>query len=351
MGYKFVKTDDGSVGLFDNDVNDIYHSSSGAYKEALDKFIIPAQIDRFKNSKCRVLDICYGIGYNTKALLNYSQENNLNINFEIDALEMNDELIMLSPFIKSDNSNEINQETDKFILKSILENINIDFNKLKSIINKNKNFLTLYKSGFDKIIQNHGYKYGVEEKINAFLHNIYYHYISTRHKIPQKSYNYEKNVIKWHVNDARKSIFKLQGEYDIIFHDGFSANKQPILWSEEFLKKVCCLLNKNSGVLVSYSSASPFRKSLINTGLCVGKYYLNNINSTLASYNENLVKYKLKGFELNLLYTKAGIPYSDVTLSFSSDEILSQRNIELKNSSLESTSKFYKRYRKKHGEY
>ena len=351
MGYRFVKTDDGSAGLFDDDVKDIYHSSSGAYKEALDKFIIPAQIERFKNSKCRVLDICYGIGYNTKALINYSVENSLNIDFEIDALEMNEELILLSPFVKFKNSNEINYETDKFILKSVLGYINIDFDKMKHIINENKNFLTLYKPDFDKIIQNHGYSYGVFDKINAILHNIYYHYRSHRLKLPKKSSKINKNVIKWHTGDARKSIFELSGKYDLIFHDGFSANKQPVLWSKEFLEKVCSLLNKDKGVIVSYSSASPFRKSLIDFGLCTGKYYLKNINSTVASYNENLVKYKLKGFELNLLYTKAGLPYSDVTLSHSGNEILNQRKIELENSKLESTSKFYKTNGKKHGEY
>ena len=93
MGYYFVKTADGSVGLFDKDVNDIYHSTSGAYKEAVDKFVIPSQLERFKNKTCKVLDICYGIGYNTKALLKYSIENNLNVKFKIDALEINNDLI------------------------------------------------------------------------------------------------------------------------------------------------------------------------------------------------------------------------------------------------------------------
>lgn len=172
MGYKFLITDDGSVGLFDDNVNDIYHSSSGAYKEAIDKFVIPSQPERFKNFNCRVLDICYGIGYNTKALLNYSKENNLNINFEIDALEMNDDLIDISPFIKFPNYADVNFETDKFILSSILENKNIDYVKIKSLIKQNKNFLTLYKPDFDKIIQNHGYNYGVFDKINSILHNI-----------------------------------------------------------------------------------------------------------------------------------------------------------------------------------
>ena len=348
MGYKFVKTQDGSAGLFDDNVNDIYHSSSGAYKEALDKFVIPAQIERFKNSKCRVLDICYGIGYNTKALFNYSVENNYNIEFEIDALEMNEELIQLSPFIKMPNQNQINSDTDKFLLEAVLNN-KIDFEKIKTIINKNKNFLTLYKPEFDKILQNWGYSYGVYEKINAILHNIYYQYNSKRHKIPQKSYNFTNSSIKLHINDARKSILTLSGKYDIIFHDGFTAVKQPILWTDEFLHKVCDLLNKTNGVIVSYSVASPFRNSLKNYGLNVGKYYLKNINSTLASYNKNIVKYELDRFEINLLNTKAGMPYNDSSLSLTSEQIIEHRHADIINSKLESTSSYYKRNGRKHG--
>lgn len=351
MGYKFVKTDDGSVGLFDDTVNDIYHSSSGAYKEALDKFVIPSQPERFRNSNCRVLDICYGIGYNTKALLDYSNENNLNINFEIDALEMNEDLINISPFVKLPNPSIINFETDKFILNSILQNQKFNFNKIRTIINKNKNFLTLYKPDFDKIIQEYGYHYGVKDKINSNLHNIYYHYKSFRYKKYEKPYNLRKSSLKWHADDARKAVFSLSGKYDIIFLDAFSAAKQPTLWTKEFITKVCNLLNKKSGVLVSYSVASPFRKVLFDLGLNVGKFYLKNINLTLASYDINLVKYKLGEFEMNLLFTKAGIPYTDDTLSHTCDEILSVRNAALENSNLESTSKYYKRNGRKHGKY
>ena len=59
-------TDDGSVGLYSDEVNDIYHSQFGALSEAYEKFILPAKIDEFikNNNKIKVLDICFGIGYN-----------------------------------------------------------------------------------------------------------------------------------------------------------------------------------------------------------------------------------------------------------------------------------------------
>lgn len=71
-------TNDGSVGLFNPEVQDIYHSTYGALTEAYEKFILPAELDEFLKShnNIKILDICYGIGYNSKSFLNYLFENN-----------------------------------------------------------------------------------------------------------------------------------------------------------------------------------------------------------------------------------------------------------------------------------
>ena len=242
-------------------------------------------------------------------------------------------------------------EVDKFILSSYLSSKKIDFNKIKSIVSKNKEYLSIYKPDFNKIIQNHGYNYEVMDKINSFLHNIYYHNISLRPKIDEKSYIFEKSSIKWLTDDARRSILKLNTKYDVIFLDAFTPAKQPILWSFEFLEKVVSLLNTDTGVLLSYSIASPFRNTLQQLNLNVGKYYNGKINSTVASFNTFLVKYKLDGFEKGLLKTKAGIPYRDNTLSLNSDEIIKQREVEVISSDLESANRYYKRNGRKHGKY
>ncbi len=70
--YPYI-TKDASIGLFSPSVDDIYHSSYGAATEAYQKFIFPAGIERLlhKTDEIRVLDICYGIGYNTKSFLNF----------------------------------------------------------------------------------------------------------------------------------------------------------------------------------------------------------------------------------------------------------------------------------------
>ena len=68
-------TNDGSVGLYNSDYNDIYHSADGALTEAYEKFIYPLNIDKLlSKDNIRILDICYGIGYNSKSFLNFILE-------------------------------------------------------------------------------------------------------------------------------------------------------------------------------------------------------------------------------------------------------------------------------------
>lgn len=69
-------TNDGSVGLYSTDFNDIYHSATGALTEAYEKFIYPVDFNNLlQKEKIKVLDICYGIGYNSKSFLNFIFEN------------------------------------------------------------------------------------------------------------------------------------------------------------------------------------------------------------------------------------------------------------------------------------
>ena len=49
----------------------MYHSKFGALTEAWEKFILPSGLDKNFNSEIKVLDVCYGIGYNTKALMSF----------------------------------------------------------------------------------------------------------------------------------------------------------------------------------------------------------------------------------------------------------------------------------------
>lgn len=70
-------TNDGTVGLFSRQDDDIYHSTYGALTESWQKFIQPCHLKEYIKShkEVKILDICYGIGYNTKTALNVFIEN------------------------------------------------------------------------------------------------------------------------------------------------------------------------------------------------------------------------------------------------------------------------------------
>ena len=69
--YEPYYTEDGSIGLYSFADKDVYHSKYGALTEAWEKFILPSGLDKNNNSEIKVLDVCYGIGYNTKALMSF----------------------------------------------------------------------------------------------------------------------------------------------------------------------------------------------------------------------------------------------------------------------------------------
>lgn len=113
-------TNDGSVGLFSPSEDDIYHSTYGALTESWEKFIIPSGLEQYldKHSDVKILDLCYGIGYNTKTSLqvfinsclkNEKEKNKLN-NFKNNSKNSSD-----------DTSNIATIDTDNISTKNNIE--------------------------------------------------------------------------------------------------------------------------------------------------------------------------------------------------------------------------------------
>jgi len=135
---EIIKTKDGSIGLYNKELNEIYHSVFGAKTESIEKFINPCL--KLKDEKLKILDICYGIGYNTKCAI----ENFKNIDF-IDCIEIDKELARNSfKFEFSENINKIIEENIK------KENfIHFYFNDVRKIIKKlNKKYNIIFHDGF-----------------------------------------------------------------------------------------------------------------------------------------------------------------------------------------------------------
>jgi len=284
-------TNDGTLSLRSLIYKENFHSNIGALKETKNKFIKPSKLERFKNKSIKVLDICFGLGYNSALLFK--------------------ELL--------------NQSTklDWFALE-------IDKRPLNFSINNNF------------------FKHLWDQKVIEILESLY------------KKGNYIDNEFNCKIiwGDARKKIFHIPKhiKFDLIFLDGFSPQKCPEIWTEEFLSKIKKSLNQR-GYLITYSSAAAVRKTLIDLGLKIYKIKPkietsgNWSDGTIAILNPYFDEYKKNSFlkelsmmELEHLETKASIPYRDPSFDCTSGEILKNRKDEQLESNLSSTEVWRKKW-------
>jgi tRNA U34 5-methylaminomethyl-2-thiouridine-forming methyltransferase MnmC len=89
-----IVTQDGSATLFSQQYQQHYHNiNDGALNEALHKHVLPALKFHQNKSHLRILDICFGLGYNTFATLYTLLEQNLPQSVEIFTPELDENLI------------------------------------------------------------------------------------------------------------------------------------------------------------------------------------------------------------------------------------------------------------------
>lgn len=400
-------TNDGSVGLFSPEADDIYHSTYGALTEAYEKFILPSNIKDYlkKNNEIKILDICYGIGYNSKSFLNFlidfiyndTIDTNNHINIDeiytdnknsdfykksvkdkskfkvyIQAIDNDKNLALLSPFfvtgknIRHRNSKLLfNQEkiqkmlSEKTIQKFKLRkevNIILLFNLINQIddsiieILKNKD----YKQFFDKdligliaFLEHDRYKYNPLNEFKAFLHNIYYKYISTSYKNVLNTLKLLDFKFNLTISDARQAVMNDKQLYNYIFLDAFTPTKCPCLWTIDFFKLLYSHLT-DDGMILTYSNSALVRNAFLNAGFHVGKIFSDSSNKftgTIAVKNKSLIKYELSEYDLGLIKSKAGIFYRDENLNLSNEAINSLHKSDVQNSNLISSSRFIKNYK------
>lgn len=167
-----------------------------------------------------------------------------------------------------------------------------------------------------------------------------------------------KGEIIW--GDARQAINNINESicFDLILLDPFSPTKCPQLWSEEFLNSLVSKMAYN-GKLITYSRAAAIRGSLIRAGLKI--FSIPPKDKTQEDWSDGTIGILLnKEYERGIsnncffqnltrmeeehLLTKAAIPYRDPSGEGNSEEILRHRQIEQKDSQLEKTKNWKKRW-------
>jgi tRNA U34 5-methylaminomethyl-2-thiouridine-forming methyltransferase MnmC len=122
-------TQDGSVTFYSEEYDEHYHTKSGAVEEAFKKFAEPCNVkEKAKQDNIIILDVCFGLGYNTAAAIDLALEANPNCEIEIFALE-NDQRII-------DKIKEVapNFKSYQILKKIIIENKNIPNVKLNLLL-------------------------------------------------------------------------------------------------------------------------------------------------------------------------------------------------------------------------
>jgi len=279
--FKAIATQDGSSTFYSEQFGEWFHSREGAKNEAQKTYVETAQIARrATGEKLHILDICYGLGYNSAAALDAV--------FEAGAF---------------------NRERPCEIE---IKGLEIDIEVPRSAIAQG---LTQH------------YRKDVQHILQALARDHHFKQDSIRADLL--------------IGDARQQIQKLTAQNwqaDVIFLDPFSPPHCPQLWTVEFLALVTQCLKPEHSVIVTYSCAAAVRTALQSCGLQIGsiqaggRRWPGTIVTHPSANSPDLPK--LSQQEQEHLLTRAAVPYRDPTLQDSAQQILERRAQEQKDSDL-----------------
>jgi tRNA U34 5-methylaminomethyl-2-thiouridine-forming methyltransferase MnmC len=281
-------TQDGSFTFISQEFGESFHSHYGARQESFLKFAAPTQLaTKAKTGFVRLLDVCYGLGYNTAAALETIWSANPSCHVEIMALELN----------------------PKVPQAALTHNLFAHWN------------------------------YGYLEILNL---------LAFQEQIQTK--NCRGHLIIGDARNSILQIRASGFTADAIFLDPFSPPQCPQLWTVEFIKEVSCCLHSN-GLLATYSCAAAVRTALLNADLVIASTppVGRRTPGTIAAHRDEALTsisgmMPLSPAETEHLLTRAAIPYRDPQLQDSSQAILKRRQQEQENSDLEPTSQWRKRW-------
>ena len=277
-------TDDGSYTFFSDEFGQTFHSKYGAKEEALFKYAIPTLLaEKASRGHLRILDICYGLGYNSAAALSTIWRSNPDCTVEIIALELDRSVAILA--IEHQLLSEWEDPIPQ-LLAQIAQQELINTSKLKA------------------------------------------------------------ELIFGDARQTIQQVIDREFTADAIFLDPFSPLACPQLWTIEFIDRVakCCA---SDGIISTYSCAAAARTAMIQAGLSIANLTPvgRKAPGTIASFDAHQLP-PLSQQELEHLQTRAAIPYRDSTLSDSIAKIVIRREFEQDDCGLETTSQWKKRWRK-----
>jgi tRNA U34 5-methylaminomethyl-2-thiouridine-forming methyltransferase MnmC len=288
-------TEDGSYTFFSEEFGEAFHSRQGAKAEAFQKFAEATQLyQKAQQPTMKLLDICYGLGYNTAAALEVIWNVNPACHVGIYGLEL-DATVPIGAVIPE-------------LIKS--------------------------------------WSTTVQETLIALAHQ----------HICQRS-NLEARLLIGDARQTIQHLMHQGFQADAIFFDPFSPRRCPQLWTVEFFQCVAACLAP-TGLLSTYSRSASVRAALLQAGLQIGTIPLGEVHlphewaqGTIAvrssediTAENGLTLQPLSQMEQEHLQTRAAIPYRDPSLSAAAEDILQRHEQEQRSSTVESTSSWRRRW-------
>ena len=177
MGNGLILTSDGTYTLYSKEFNQNYHSQKeGALNESLSKHIIPALTYHKEKKELNILDICFGLGYNTLATLYYIKQNNLDIKVNIFSPEFDKELLLsLRDFNYPDEFKEFKNIIEilskEFKYKDDKINIEIFNGDAREYLTNLKNIDIVYQDAFSSDVNRFLWTQEYFEQIKSVLND------------------------------------------------------------------------------------------------------------------------------------------------------------------------------------
>jgi tRNA U34 5-methylaminomethyl-2-thiouridine-forming methyltransferase MnmC len=280
-------TDDGSFTFFSEEFGEAFHSRYGAKGEAFQKFAQATDLAARAQGECLyLLDLCYGLGYNTAVALEMIWSVNPQCQVTVVGLEL-DETVPRAA-----------------IAPPLIE---------------------IWSPRVQKVLQE-----------------------IAQHHHAQDAY-LTATLLIGDARQTIQTLCQQNFQADAIFFDPFSPRRCPQLWTVEFFQFVSRCLAP-TGKLATYSRSAAVRSAMLAAGLQIGTIPLGSVHlphewsqGTVGSFAATGL-HPLSPMEQEHLNTRAAIPYRDPTLRDSAEVIHQRRHQEQQQSDRESTSSWRRRW-------
>lgn len=283
-------TADGSYTFFSAEFGETFHSEAGARQEAFQKFAQATDLaTQAQTGSVRLLDVCYGLGYNTAAALEVIWAANPDCAIAVIGLEL-------------DASVPIAAATPPLLA---------------------------------------GWSAPVQQILPAIAHT--HQYTGDR---------LSAQLLIGDARQTIQTVVQSGFQADAILFDPFSPRRCPQLWTVDFLAWVARCLAP-TGKLATYSRSAAVRSALLEAGFCIGTLPFPAeaaprpthewAQGTVAGFQPEAL-HPLSQMEQEHLQTRAAIPYRDPTLSATAAAIQQHQHQAQQVATVESTSSWRRRW-------